>query len=76
MKSKDRFVLDTNILVRAILIDKFIELAVSGNASRIVTGDDDLLVLHPFRGISILSRSTSCQPFELFTPVANNVSVQ
>src|SRR2546427_7909906 len=35
--------------------DKFLELAVSGHATCIVTGDDDLLVLHPFRGISILS---------------------
>jgi putative PIN family toxin of toxin-antitoxin system len=35
--------------------DKFLELAVSGHATCIVTGDDDLLVLHPFRGIPILS---------------------
>jgi len=34
--------------------DKFLELAVSGDASHIVTGDADLLVLNPFRGISIL----------------------
>ena len=35
--------------------DKFLELAVSTNASCIVTGDKDLLVLHPFRGIPILN---------------------
>ena len=35
--------------------DKFLELAVSGNATCIVTADDDLLVLNPFRGIPILS---------------------
>ena len=35
--------------------DKFLELAVSGNASCLITGDDDLLILHPFRGISIVS---------------------
>src|SRR5687768_2463956 len=35
--------------------DKFLELAVSGGAACIVTADDDLLVLHPFRGIPILS---------------------
>ena len=35
--------------------NKFLELAVSGNASRIITGDGDLLTLDPFRGISILS---------------------
>jgi uncharacterized protein len=34
--------------------DKFLELAVSGNASFLVTGDQDLLVLHPFRGIPIV----------------------
>ena len=35
--------------------DKFPELAVNGAASVIVTGDDDLLSLHPFRGVDILS---------------------
>jgi len=35
--------------------DKFLELAVSGNADLIVSGDDDLLVLNPFRGIPILT---------------------
>lgn len=35
--------------------DKFLELAVSGNASHIITGDADLLVMNPFRGISIVS---------------------
>lgn len=35
--------------------NKFLELAVSGHASHIVTGDSDLLVLHPFQGIAILS---------------------
>jgi putative PIN family toxin of toxin-antitoxin system len=32
-----------------------LELAVCGQADVIVSGDDDLLVLHPFQGISILS---------------------
>jgi len=35
--------------------NKFLGLAVSGKATCIVSGDDDLLVLHPFRGISILT---------------------
>ncbi len=35
--------------------DQFLELAVSGNACSVVTGDQDLLVLHPFRGIPILT---------------------
>jgi putative PIN family toxin of toxin-antitoxin system len=35
--------------------DKFLDLAVSGNADLIITGDKDLLVLHPFHGIPIVS---------------------
>lgn len=35
--------------------NKFLELAVAANASCIVTGDKDLLILHPFRNISILN---------------------
>lgn len=33
----------------------FLSLAVSAQASYIVSGDDDLLTLHPFRNIAILS---------------------
>jgi putative PIN family toxin of toxin-antitoxin system len=33
--------------------DKFLEIAVHGRLDVIVTGDTDLLVLHPFRGIAI-----------------------
>jgi putative PIN family toxin of toxin-antitoxin system len=35
--------------------DKYLELAVGGHATHIVTGDADLLALHPFRGIEIVS---------------------
>ena len=34
--------------------DKFLEVAVAGQADVIVSGDEDLLVLHPFAGISIV----------------------
>jgi uncharacterized protein len=34
--------------------DKFLSLAVSGHATHIITGDSDLLMLHPFQGIQIL----------------------
>jgi putative PIN family toxin of toxin-antitoxin system len=34
--------------------NKFLELAVSGHATHIITGDSDLLVLNPFQGIAIL----------------------
>ncbi len=65
-----RLILDTNILVRIgefiepkIEItecrdpkdNKFLELAVAGNADCIVTGDKDLLVLDPFRNIRIIT---------------------
>jgi putative PIN family toxin of toxin-antitoxin system len=35
--------------------DKFLDVAVHGRADVIVTGDADLLALHPFRGIAILT---------------------
>ena len=35
--------------------DKFLEVAVYGHARAVVTGDADLLALHPFMGIEILT---------------------
>ena len=35
--------------------DKFLALAVTASASAIVTGDKDLLMLHPFQNIQIIS---------------------
>lgn len=35
--------------------DKFLDVALSGEARLILTGDQDLLELHPFHGIEILS---------------------
>jgi putative PIN family toxin of toxin-antitoxin system len=35
--------------------NKFLELAVSGNADHIISGDADLVTLHPFRGVAILT---------------------
>jgi uncharacterized protein len=43
--------------------DKFLELAVTGKATCIVTGDDDLLELNPFRGIPILSAEQFLESF-------------
>jgi len=50
------------IEVKAVISDcrdpkdnKFLELAVSGNASHLISGDADLLSLHPFRGIRIVT---------------------
>lgn len=35
--------------------DKYLELALASGAETIVGGDDDLLVLHPWRGVRIMS---------------------
>lgn len=35
--------------------DKLLELSVSGDADFLITGDNDLLVLNPFRGVEILN---------------------
>jgi len=35
--------------------DKFLELAIGGNADFVISGDGDLLSLHSFRGISIMT---------------------
>jgi putative PIN family toxin of toxin-antitoxin system len=35
--------------------DKFLEVALNGRADVIITGDADLLAMHPWRGIAILS---------------------
>jgi putative PIN family toxin of toxin-antitoxin system len=35
--------------------DKFLSVAVSGRATHIVTGDGDLLALHPFRDVDIVT---------------------
>ena len=35
--------------------NKFLEIAVNGEADIIISGDEDLLVLHPFRGIEIVT---------------------
>jgi putative PIN family toxin of toxin-antitoxin system len=50
------------VAVTAILTDcrdpkdnKFLELAVSGRATHLVSGDADLLTLHPFRGVTIVT---------------------
>ena len=48
--------------------DKLLELAVNGAADFIVTGDDDLLVMNPFRGIAIVT------PAEFLTVVTTTSS--
>jgi putative PIN family toxin of toxin-antitoxin system len=35
--------------------NKFLELAISGRASHMISSDGDLLALHPFRGIAIVT---------------------
>ncbi len=38
--------------------DKILEVAVNGSANLIITGDSDLLALHPFQDIAIVSPSS------------------
>lgn len=38
--------------------DKFLEVAVNGQATSLMTGDQDLLILHPFRSIPIVTPRT------------------
>ena len=35
--------------------DKFIDIAINGGASHIITGDNDLLVLHPIQNITVIN---------------------
>jgi putative PIN family toxin of toxin-antitoxin system len=48
--------------------DRILELAVNGNASFIVTGDDDLLVMNPFRSIQIVTPATLLQLLDESSP--------
>lgn len=41
--------------------NKFLELGVTGHASHIISGDRDLLVLNPFRGIAVVSPHDFCE---------------
>ena len=42
--------------------DEFLEVAVTGHATHIVTGDEDLLALNPFQGIQIVSPQALLKP--------------
>jgi len=44
--------------------NKFLELAVSGHADYLLTGDQDLLVLHPFRNLQIITVSNFLNYFD------------
>lgn len=48
--------------------NKFLALAVDAGASAIITGDDDLLTLHPYQGIQIVSPSGFLSSAHLSSP--------
>ncbi|MEM8504379.1 MAG: putative toxin-antitoxin system toxin component, PIN family [Cyanobacteria bacterium P01_D01_bin.1] len=48
-------VVDRVQVCRDLKDDKMLELALSGKAEYIVSGDRDLLILHPFRGVKIIT---------------------
>ena len=45
--------------------NKFLELAVASNASCLISGDQDLLVLNPFRDIPILNATDFIEKFDV-----------
>ncbi len=47
--------------------DTILEVAVNGNATHIITGDQDLLELHPFRGVAILTPKQFLEIFSDFS---------
>ncbi|MBE9004442.1 putative toxin-antitoxin system toxin component, PIN family [Fortiea sp. LEGE XX443] len=71
-EERNNFLLDLSETVRFIKVteqinecrdpkdNKYLELAVSGKAECIVTGDRDLLVLNPWRGIEIITVQDFC----------------
>jgi predicted nucleic acid-binding protein len=44
--------------------DKLLEIAVAGNADCLVTGDQDLLILHPFQGVPIITPAAFLEAVE------------
>jgi predicted nucleic acid-binding protein len=42
--------------------DKFLEAAVHGRSGILITGDADLLALHPFQGVAILTPPDFLRP--------------
>jgi len=44
--------------------DKLLETAIAGRADSLVTGDADLLELHPFRGVPIVTPSEFIEAFD------------
>lgn len=44
--------------------DKILELAVSGNATHVISGDADLLALSPFRGVKIQTPADFLREFD------------
>jgi putative PIN family toxin of toxin-antitoxin system len=52
----ERVVVTANITdCRDVKDNKFLELALDGGASHLLSGDADLLTLHPFRGIAVIT---------------------
>lgn len=47
--------------------NKFLELAINGNADFIITGDNDLLVLNPFENIAIIKPDVFINSYGSFT---------
>jgi uncharacterized protein len=58
--SYERITIHTEILIPVTMSrdpkdDKFLEVALNGGADLLITGDQDLLVLHPFQSTAIIT---------------------
>ncbi|MBX2913727.1 MAG: putative toxin-antitoxin system toxin component, PIN family [Cyclobacteriaceae bacterium] len=64
-KAETKFVVVTHRISKSIdpKDDMFLELALSGKAACIITNDPDLLILHPFENISIISPKEFLEKF-------------
>ncbi|WP_232826329.1 putative toxin-antitoxin system toxin component, PIN family [Cyanothece sp. BG0011] len=56
-KSESVIITESITVCRDSKDNKFLELAISGKADFIITGDEDLLILNPFQNISIMTIS-------------------
>ena len=48
--------------------NRYLELALAAGASAIVSGDEDLLVLHPWRGVAVLTPARFLQAWDTDVP--------
>lgn len=63
--------ISTRAYCRDVTDDVFVHAALAGNVSRLITGDDDLLVLHPADAVHILNPRDALNEIRKFRTAAN-----